>query len=49
MEPMFHTYQEFYLHTEAITYLMIVAALIGIAWFWNFLSGKDNEKNGNDF
>jgi hypothetical protein len=49
MEPMFHTYQEFYLHAEAITYLMIVAALIGIAWFWNFLSGKDNEKNGNDF
>ena len=49
MEPMFHSYQGFYLHTEAITYLMIVASLIGIAWFWNFLSGIDNDKNGNDF
>jgi hypothetical protein len=49
MEPTFHTYQEFYLHTEAITYILIVISLIGIAWFWNFLSGKDNQKNGNDF
>lgn len=48
MEPTFHTLQEFHLHTEAITYVLIVVSLIGIAWFWNFLSGKDNNKNGND-
>ena len=46
MEPTFHTYQDFHLHTEAITYIIIVASLIGVAWFWNFLSGKDNF--GND-
>lgn len=45
MEPTFHTYQEFHLHTEAITYTLIVASLIGIAWFWKFLSGKDSNKN----
>ncbi len=43
MEPTFHTYQEFFLHTEAVTYILIIASLIGIALFWNFLSGKDNE------
>jgi hypothetical protein len=49
MEPMFHTYQEFYLHTEAVAYILIVVSLIGIAWFWNFLSRKDSDKNGTDF
>jgi hypothetical protein len=49
MEPTFHTYQEFHLHTEAITYILIVASLIGIAWFWKFLSGKDSDENGTDF
>ena len=46
MESTFHTYQEFHLHIEAVSYILIVVSLIGIAWFWNFLSGKDN--NGND-
>jgi hypothetical protein len=43
MEPTFHTYQEFHLHVEAVTYILIVASLIGIALFWNFLSGKDKD------
>jgi hypothetical protein len=43
MEPTFHTYQEFHLHVEAVTYVLIVASLIGIALFWNFLSGNDKE------
>ena len=45
MEPIFHTYQEFHLHVEAVTYILIVASLIGIAGFWKFLSGKDEDKN----
>jgi len=49
MEETIHTLQDYMLHTESITYILIVGALIGIAWFWNFLSGKDNDKNGNDF
>jgi hypothetical protein len=47
MEPTFHTYQEFYRHTEAITYILIIVSLVGNAWFWYFLSGKD--QIGNDF
>ena len=49
MEPTFYTYQEFHTHIEAITYILIVGSLIGIAFFWKFLSGKDNDENGNDF
>jgi hypothetical protein len=47
MEPTFFTYQDFYTHTKAIAYLLMIAALIGIAWFWNFLSGKDDSENGS--
>jgi hypothetical protein len=49
MEPTFYTYQEFHTHIEAVTYVLIVGSLIGIAFFWKFLSGKDNDENGNDF
>jgi hypothetical protein len=49
MDPIFHTYQEFQLHTEANTYILIIMALIGMACFWNFLAGKDDDKHGNDF
>ncbi|MDA8139548.1 MAG: hypothetical protein M0036_12940 [Desulfobacteraceae bacterium] len=42
MDTIFYTYQEFYTHTKAIAYLLMVAALIGIACFWKFLSGKDD-------
>ena len=38
-----HTLQEFMLHTKNITYILIVAALVGIAGFWRFLSERDDE------
>jgi hypothetical protein len=48
MEPIYYTYQGFYTHTKAITYILIIASLIGIAFFWNFLTGKDDDKNEKD-
>jgi uracil phosphoribosyltransferase len=38
-----HTLQEFMLHTKNITYVVIVAALVGIAGFWRFLTARDDE------
>ena len=38
-----HTLQEFMLHTKNITYVLIVAALVGIAGFWRFLTDRDDE------
>ncbi len=43
MEGAIHTLQEFMFHTESITYLIIVAALIAITGFWLFLNGRDEE------
>ena len=43
MEPMFHTYQEFYTFTESVIYILIVIGLVGVVFFWRFLTGKDDE------
>ncbi len=43
MEGAIHTLQEFMFHTETITYLLIVAALIAITGFWLFLTGRDED------
>ncbi len=45
METIFYTYQQFYTHTKGVTYILMVVSLIGIACFWNFLAGKDDDKN----
>ena len=47
MENIFYTFQDFYTHTKGVMYLLMIAALIGIAFFWNFLVGKDDKK-GNE-
>lgn len=39
----FYSLHDFMLRTESITYLLIVAALIGITGFWLFLSGRDRD------
>lgn len=44
MEPIYYTYQQFFTHTKGIAYILMVVALIGIAFFWRFLSGRDDEK-----
>ena len=38
-----HTLQDFMLHTKNITYVLIVAALVGITGFWVFLTGRDED------
>ncbi len=42
METIF-TLQAFMLHTKNITYVLMVAALIGITGFWLFLTEHDDE------
>lgn len=37
------TLHEFMLHTKNITYVLIVAALLGIAGFWRFLTDRDDD------
>jgi len=44
MAVTFHTLQEFMLHTENITYLVIVAALIAITFFFHFLTQRDDDE-----
>ena len=38
-----NTLQEFMTHTKSIIYLLIVAILIGMPFFWKFLTGRDEE------
>ena len=38
-----YTLQEFMLHTKNITYILIVAALLGITGFWLFLTGRGDD------
>jgi hypothetical protein len=44
MEGMIHTLQEYMFRTESITYILIVGALLGITFFWLFLSQRDNDE-----
>jgi hypothetical protein len=44
MEGTLHTLQEYMLHTETITYIIIVAALIGITFFYRFLTERDDDE-----
>ena len=38
-----YTLQDFMLHTKNVTYVLIVAALLGITGFWIFLTGRDED------
>jgi hypothetical protein len=43
MDPIFYTLQDFMTHTESVTYLLVIATLIGMTLFWWFLTGKDED------
>ncbi len=43
MEGTIHTIQEFMLHTESITYILMGLSLLTILGFWFFLTGKDED------
>ena len=44
MEESIHTLQEYMFHTESITYLLIVGALLGFTFFYLFLSQRDDDE-----
>jgi hypothetical protein len=43
MDNTIYTLHDFMFHTESVTYILIVLALLGITGFWLFLSGNDRE------
>ena len=43
MDSVFYTLHDFMLHTIAVTYILMVAALVGIGLFWQFLCAKDRD------
>ena len=43
MESTIHTLQDYMLHTESVTYIIIVVALIGITFFYRFLTERDDD------
>jgi hypothetical protein len=44
MESTIHTLQAYMFHTESITYVLIVGALIAIALWYRFLTDRDDEE-----
>ena len=43
MDGIFYTLQDFLTHTEGTTYLIIIAVLLGLLGFWNFLTDRDED------
>lgn len=43
MDGNFHTLQEFMTYTKGVTYVLIVAILLGMLGFWNFLVERDED------
>ncbi len=39
-----YTLQDYMLHTESITYILIIGALIGITFFYRFLTDRDDDE-----
>ena len=44
MEGTIHTLQDYMLHTESITYILVVGALVGITFFYRFLTERDDDE-----
>lgn len=43
MAGIFYTLQDFMTYTKGVTYLLIVAILVGMLLFWNFLVDRDED------
>ena len=43
MESVFFTLQDFYTHTKAVVYILIILSLIGLAGFWDYLNARDED------
>ena len=46
MEGTIHTLQDYMLRTESISYILIVGALVGITFFYRFLTDRDDDEKG---
>jgi len=44
MENTFYTLHDFLLHSESITYILMLLSLLGILGFWFFLTARDEDK-----
>ncbi|MEW6265627.1 MAG: sulfate respiration complex protein HmcD [Thermodesulfobacteriota bacterium] len=42
MPGAFYTLQDFMAHTKSVSYLLVVAILLGMIGFWMFLSDRDD-------
>lgn len=47
MNHTFHTLHDFIIHTENITYWLILISLLGIVAFWRFLTARDQDDEKN--
>ncbi len=43
MDGIFYTLQDFMTYTEDVTYILIVAILLVMLGFWNFLVARDED------
>jgi hypothetical protein len=43
MDGIFYTLHDFMVHTKNISYILMAVALIGLAGFWSFLVGRDED------
>jgi len=44
MGDAFFTLHDFLLHTESITYILMLLSLLGILGFWLFLTPRDEDQ-----
>ena len=44
MSHAIHTLQEYMLHTKTQTYLLATVFMIGLIFFWYFLTGKEDKE-----
>lgn len=43
MEDMIYTLQDYMLHTESITYIIMGISLVSVVGFWLFLTGTEED------
>ncbi len=44
MNETFYTLHHFLLHTESVTYFLMLASLLGLFGFWFFLTARDDDQ-----
>jgi hypothetical protein len=43
MDSIFYTLHDFFTHTKAVVYILIILTLFALAGFWNFLTERDED------